>query len=139
MPAAKISWKGYQGGMVLRRTPQAVYATLSHLVWSPQYRRDALQGELQPRVRELFADIAEYYDITLEEMEVRPDHVHLVCSFPPRYSILQAVPRFQSLSARAICREFPRSKRRRWGRDLWEEGYFARTVGDKITAEVIRR
>ena len=50
---AKISLKGYNGGMALRRTPHAVYDTLYHLVWSPKYRRDVLQGEIQQRVREL--------------------------------------------------------------------------------------
>jgi putative transposase len=98
-----------------------------------------LQGEVQQRLRELFTDIAEQYDITLEEMEVSPDPVHIFCSFPPRYSIAQVVTRFKSLSARAIFREFPRITRRLWGGELWEEGYFARTVGDKVTAEVIRR
>ena len=90
-------------------------------------------------MQELFADIAEQYDITIEEMEVSPDHVHIFCSFPPRYSIAQVVTRFKSLSARALFREFPRIKRRLWGGELWEDGYFARTVGDKVTAEVIRR
>ena len=139
MSAAKDRLRGYNGGMVLRRTPHAVYDTLYHLVWSPKYRRDVLQGEVQQRVRELFVDIAEQYDITIEEMEVSPDHIHIFCSFPPRYSIAQVVTRFKSLSARAIFREFPRVKRRLWGGELWEDGYFARTVGDKVTAEVIRR
>jgi putative transposase len=122
MPTAKISLKGYNSGMVLRRTPHAVYDTLYHLVWSPKYRRDVLQGEVQQRGRERFADIAEQYDIPIEEMEVSPDHVHIFCSFPPRYSIAQVVTRFKSLSARAIFREFPRVKRRLWGGELWEDG-----------------
>ncbi len=139
MPAVQISRIGYSIRMVLRRTSHAVYETLYHLVWSPKYRRDVLHGEIQQRVRELFTDIAEQYDITLEEMEVSHDHVHIFCSFPPRYSIVQVVTCFKSLSARAIFREFPRIKRRLWGGELWEDGYFARTVGDKVTAEVIRR
>ena len=139
MPATQIGPKRLQWRMVLRRTPHAVYDTLYPLVWSPKYRRDVLQGEIQQRVRDLFTDIAEQYDITLEEMEVSPDHVPIFCSFPPRYSISQVITRFKSLSARAIFREFPRSKRRLWGGELWEDGYFARTVGDKVTAEVIRR
>ena len=77
--------------------------------------------------------------MTIEEREVRPDPVHLFCSFPPRYSIAQVVTRFKSVSARAILRECPRIKRRLWGGALGEDGYFARTVGDKVTAEVIRR
>ena len=80
MPAAKISLRGYHGGMVLRRTPHAVYDTLYPLVWSPKYRRDVLQGEIQQRVQALFADIAEQYDITIEEMEVSPDHIPIFCS-----------------------------------------------------------
>ncbi len=46
---------------------------------------------------------------------------------------------FKSLSARAVFREFPRVKKRLWGGGFWEDGYFARTVGDKVTAEVIRK
>jgi putative transposase len=125
--------------MVLRRTPHAVYDTLSHVVWSPTYRRDVLQGAVQRRVQDLCADIAEQYAMTIEEMEVNPEHVPLFCSFPPPYSIAQVVTRFKSVSARAICREFPQVKRRLWGGELWEDGYFARTGGDKVTAEVIRR
>jgi putative transposase len=71
-------------------------------------------------------------------MEISLDHVHIFCSFPPRYSIAQVVTRFKSLSARAIFQEFPFVKRRLWGGEFWEDGYFARTVGDKVTAEVIR-
>jgi putative transposase len=91
------------------------------------------QGEVQQRVQELFADIAEQYDIPLEEIEVSPDHVHIFCSFPPRYSIAQGVTRFKSLRARAIFREFPRVKRRSWGGEFWEDGYFARTVSDRCS------
>jgi len=75
----------------------------------------------------------------MEAMEVSPDHGHIFCSFPPRYSIAHVVTRFKRLRARAIFREFPRIKRRLWGGELWEDGYFARTVGDKVTVEVIRR
>ena len=64
MSAAKDRLRGYNGDMVLRRTPHAVSDTLYHLVWSPKYRRDVLQGEIQQRVRELFVDIAKQYDIT---------------------------------------------------------------------------
>jgi REP element-mobilizing transposase RayT len=82
MPAAKHCLREYNGDMVLRRTPHTVYETLYHLVWSPKYRRDVVQGEVQRRVQELFADIAEHYDAAIEEMEVRSDHVHICCSFP---------------------------------------------------------
>ena len=139
MPAAKLDVLAYNRRMVLRRTPHAVHDTNYHLVWAPKYRKRILQGELRQRVGSIFHEVADSYDITIEDLEVCEDHVHTLCSFPPRYSIAQVVTRFKSLSARTIFREFPRIKRRLWGGELWEDGYFARTVGDKVTAEVIRR
>lgn len=125
--------------MVWRRAAHTAYDTAYHLVWSPKYRKGLLTGELAKRVEELFQQIAEANDITVEEMEVSVDHVHIFCSFPPRYSISQVVGRLKSTSARAVFKEFPWVKRRLWGGELWENGYFARTVGDKVTAEVIRQ
>ena len=125
--------------MVLRRTPHAVYDTLYHLVWSPKYRRDVLQGPIQQRVRALCAAMAEQYDITIAEREGSPEQVHIFCSFPPRYAMAQVVTRLKSWSARAILRECLQRKRRLWGGELWEDGSFVRTVGAKGTAEVIRR
>ena len=88
-------------GMALRRTPHAVYDTLYHLVWSPSTGETCCKARYNNGCGSL-ADIAEQYDITIEEMEVSPDHVHIFCSFPPRYSIAQAVTRFKSLSARHL-------------------------------------
>ena len=124
--------------MVFRRTAHAAYDTAYHLVWSPKDRKHILKDELAARVEQMFKEIADSYDITIDEMEVSPDHVHLFCSFPPRYSIAQVVGMFKSLSARAVFREFPQVKRQLWGGEFWEDGYFARTVGDKVTAELIR-
>ncbi len=116
-------------------------STIPCTTWSGRRSTGAMycKARYNSGCRSSLRDIAEQYDITIEEMEVSPDHVHIFCSFPPRYSIAQVVTRFKSLSARAIFREFPRIKRRLWGGELWEDGYFARTVGDKVTAEVIRR
>lgn len=125
--------------MVLRRTPHSVYDTQYHLVWSPKYRRDVLRGEIPKRVEELLLDISEQYDITVDALEVSPDHVHVLCSFPPRYSIAQVVTRLKRLSARAVFREFPEIKHRLWGGELGEDGYFVRTVGEGVSSEVIRK
>jgi putative transposase len=136
MPARKLN---YTGGMVIRRTPHAVYDCQYHLVWSPKYRKRILRGEVRARVAEMLREIATQYGLAIEEMEVCEDHVHLLCSFPPRYSIAQVVTRFKSLSARAISREYPQVKRQLWGGEFWEDGYFVRTVGDPVTADVIRK
>ena len=125
--------------MVWRRAAHSAYDTAYHLVWSPKYRKGLLTGALAKRVEELFREISQAHDITIEEMEVSVDHVHIFCSFPPRYAISQVVGRLKSLSARTVFKEFPSIKRRLWGGELWEDGYFVRTVGEKVTAEVIRQ
>src|SRR5436853_1660209 len=136
---AKMAGIRYNASVVFRRTAHAAYDTAYHLVWSPKYRKKILQGAIAERVREMFTEIAEQYDITIEEMEVSVDDVHIFCSFPPRYSIALVVTRFKSLSARAIFREYPQVKRQLWGGEFWEDGYFARTVGDEVSAEVVRK
>src|SRR5438105_15695775 len=122
--------------MVFRRAAHAAYDTAYHLVWSPKYRKHILVGALATRVEQMFTEIADSYDITIDELEVSPDHVHLFCSFPPRYSIAQVVGMFKSLSARAVFREFLQVKRRLWGGEVWGAGSFAMAAGDKATAEV---
>ncbi|MHB2027038.1 MAG: IS200/IS605 family transposase [Elusimicrobiota bacterium] len=90
-------------------------------------------------MKEIFLEIAEHYDLDMDTMEVMPDHVHLFLSFLPRYSISEVVRILKSLSARQMFGEFEWLKRQLWGGELWEDGYFARTVGDHVTAEIIRR
>ena len=125
--------------MALRRGSHSVYDTQYHLVWAPKYRKKILTGVVGERMRELLFEIGEAYQIEIEELEVSVDHVHIFCSFAPKWSITQVVTRFKSLSARAIFREHPQVKRQLWGGEFWEDGYFARTVGDKVTAEMIKR
>lgn len=131
--------KSYNKVVALRRAAHSLYDTQYHIVWAPKYRKKILQGEVRERVHEVLHEIALAYDIVIEELEVSVDHVHVFCSFPPRLSISQVVTRFKSLSARTIFREHPQAKRQLWGGEFWEDGYFVRTVGDKVTAEVIKK
>ena len=124
--------------MALKRTSHTVYKTKYHLVWAPKYRKWILRGDVQKRVEELFAEIAENHDIEIDTMEVAEDHVHLFVSFPPRMSISSVVGKLKSISASVIFREHPEVKRELWGGHFWQTGYFVRTSGDQVTAEIIR-
>ena len=126
--------------MGLRRTSHAVYDAKYHLVWCPKYRKNLFaQVHVRERCAELFREIAAEYGYDIEEMEIADEHVHVFISFPPRYSISDVVKTLKSISARELFREYPSLKKRLWGGEIWEDGYFARTVGDKLTAEIIRR
>ena len=125
--------------MVIRRTSHAVYDTQYHLVWAPKYRKWILRGDLRESAQQVFHRIADEFDFVIEEMELAPDHVHLFLSFPPRYSIAKTVGILKSISARQLFRAHPEIKQELWGGQLWEDGYFARTVGDQVTAAVIKQ
>ena len=125
--------------MSARRSSHAVYDTKYHLVWAPKYRKHILAGRPSERLKEIFLKIADEYDWAIDTMEVMPDHVHLFLSFPPKYSIAWVVKALKSLSSRKMFEEFDWLKKHLWRGELWEDGYFARTVGDEVTAEVIRR
>jgi REP element-mobilizing transposase RayT len=61
---------------------------------------------------------------------------HIFISFLSKYSISKVVGILKAVSAREIRKEFPRVEL--WGGEFWEDGYFARRVGDEVTAEVIK-
>ena len=125
--------------MASKRTSHAVYETKYHLVWAPKYRKGVLRSPLRERVEELFREIAQDFGFEIDPLEVAVAHVPIFLDFPPRYSMAKVVGILKSSSARQVVEEVPQLRKQLWARELWEEGYFARTVGDKVTAEVIRR
>ena len=125
--------------MAIRRTSHAVYDTRYHLVWAPKYRKWILRGDIRNFVEECFKEIAVANEFEIEAMEIAEDHVHIFLGFPPRYSISNVIKRFKGKSAREIFQMYPEVKKELWGGQFWEDGYFARTVGDKVTKDMIKK
>lgn len=124
--------------MAIRRSAHAVYDTKYHLVWAPKYRKLIKREDIRGRVKEVFLEIAEHHGFEIQEVKVAPDHVHVFLSFPPRYSIAHVVGVLKSISASKVFEEFSEVKKDLWGGEFWEDGYFVRTVGDKVTADLIK-
>ena len=122
-----------------KRTPHSVYDTKYHLVWAPKYSKLLLRGKVKNTVENAFTNIAAHNDFEIDKMEIAEDHVHLFLSFPPRYSISKVVGTLKSISASRVFKLHPEVEDQLWGGEFWEDGYFVRTVGDKITANVIRK
>ena len=72
-------------------------------------------------------------------MEVVEDHVHVFLEAPPRYSPSEVVQIMKSISGREVFKKFPELRKQLWAGELWNDGYFVRSVGDKVTSEMIRR
>ena len=116
-----------------------MYDTKYHLVWTPKYRKWIQREDIRKRVGEIFSDIALHHGFEIQGLRIAPDHVHIFLSFPPRYSVAHVVGMLKSITASEIFDEFPEVKKELWGGEFWEDGYFVRTVGDKVTADLIRR
>ncbi len=125
--------------MGIRRTHHAVYDLKYHLVWIPKYRKNILDKEISSYIKEIFSNIAEEYGLVIDTMEVMEDHVHVFIEAPPKYSPAQVVQIMKSISARETFKKFPKMKEQLWAGELWNDGYFVRSVGDKVTADIIRK
>jgi putative transposase len=125
--------------MTPKASAHAVYDLKYHFVWAPKYRKQILVGEVAQAAREILKQAADAYDMEIDTMEVMEDHVHLFLTAPPRYAPARVVQILKSISARELFARFPWLRRKLWGSELWEDGYFVRSVGDQVTAEVIRR
>jgi putative transposase len=123
----------------LRTSKRTVYDLKYHLVWIPKYRKKLLTGEVARFTRRTFKRIAREYGWEIEEMSVQSDHVHLFVHVPPKYAPAQVVQIMKSISAREIFETFPRLRKRLWAGEFWGDGYFARSVGDKVTTAIIER
>ena len=123
----------------VKRTSHAVYDLKYHFVWVPKYRKTILREEIAKRVQEVFGEIAEVYEFEIERMAVVEDHVHIFLSAPPKYAPGEIVRILKSRSAKVVFKEFTDVRKELWGGEFWSDGYFVRSVGDEVTAEVIRR
>jgi putative transposase len=90
-------------------------------------------------VQEVFGHIAEEYELAIDTLEAIADHVHIFVEAPPKYSSAQVVQVMKSISVRETFRKFPKLRKKSWAGELWNDGYFVRSVGDKVTAEIIRK
>ena len=123
----------------IRKTKHTVYDLKYHFVWIPKYRKKLLKSDVKEFTQGVFTRIAREYGWEIEEMSLEKDHVHLFIHVPPKYAPAQVVQIMKSISAREIFKEFPRLRKQLWGGKFWSDGYFVRSVGDNVTAEIIKR
>lgn len=104
-----------------------VYSCKYHVVWCPKYRRKVLVDGVDARFKSLVQEIREERGFSLIEMEVMPDHVHLLIEVDPQFGIRRAVKLIKGITSHVLRQDFP------WLRSripsLWTNSYFVSTVG----------
>ena len=123
----------------VKRAQHAVYDFKYHFVWIPKYRKLVLKGPVAESLKTIFYGIAERCELEIDTLEVMSDHVHMFLIVPPKYSPSRVVQILKSVSARELFSRHPELREELWGGELWSDGYFVRSVGDEVTADVIRR
>jgi putative transposase len=113
--------------MEYKNNCNVVYSCKYHVVWCPKYRRKVLVGEIAQRLKELIVleSVAIHADII--EMEVMPDHVHLLIEVDPQFGINRAIRHIKGATSHTLRTEFPSLKSRL--PTLWTNSYFVSTVG----------
>ena len=107
-----------------------------HLVWCPKYRRSVLVGEVAVRLDEIIRGAALEKQVEVIEMEIMPDHVHLLCEIHPQYGVHHFIKLIKGRSSRLLRQEFPNLRSRL--PTLWTNAYFVATVGG-APLEVIKQ
>lgn len=110
-----------------------------HSVWIPKYRREVLVGRIPARLKEILEEVARNYKLKIIAQEVMPDHVHILVEAPPTIPPTKIVQYFKGISSKKLREEFlPQLKQHIWKDGvLWATGYYAASVSDGATLEVV--
>lgn len=98
-----------------------------HVVWCPKYRRKVLVDGVDTRLKEILHEVVSETTGEILEIEVMPDHVHVLVEIDPQYGIAKLVRSMKGRSSRFLRQEFPWLKSRL--PTLWTNSYFVSTVG----------
>ena len=100
-----------------------------HVVWIPKYRKKKLFKELRQELGQVLRELAQQKESEIVEGHLLPDHVHILISIPPKYSVAQVVGYLKGKSAIHIARTYGGRKRNFTGQHFWARGYYVSTVG----------
>jgi putative transposase len=112
------------------------YSCKYHVIWCSKYRRKVLVEEVGQRLKELIVGVASELRVDIIEMEIMPDHVHLLLEVDPQFGIHRAVKNIKGKTSRILRAEFISLRTRL--PSLWTNSYFVATVGG-APLEVIKQ
>ncbi len=117
-----------RSGKGFKSNRNVVYHCQYHIIWCPKYRRKVLVGDIEKRLKEIIRKYAEeQVGVEIIELEVMPDHEHLLCEVDPQYGAHRVVKMLKGGSSRLLKQEYPKLRTRM--PTLWTNSYFIATVG----------
>ena len=121
----------------IRKTGHVTYYSRYHVVWIPRRRRKVLVPGVKQYLKIKFFEVTSHYpEIDLIEISIQLDHVHLLLSLPPRFSVPKAVNLLKTNTSKALKQKFDFLHKVYPREGMWSKGYFMSTVG--IKAETVQ-
>ena len=121
-----------------RRLSHSLYECKYHIVFCPKYRYRILKEDIAEYARQQIYQLCKQKELVeVLELNVKPDHIHLVMSIPPKYSVSNVMGYLKGKLALRLFDKYEHLGRRYWGRHLWSRGYCVSTIG--LDEEKIRQ
>jgi putative transposase len=105
------------------------YMCKYHIVFTPKYRRKIIYAKIRSDIRDIIKDLCKWKGIEILEGHMMVDHIHLLLSIPPKYSISAVMGYIKGKSAMMIFDRHSNLKYKFGNRKFWAEGYYVSTVG----------
>ena len=115
---------------------------LYHVVFAPKYRRMVIYGQIKKDIGQILRKLCEQKGVEIIEAEACPDHIHMLLSIPPKYSVAQIMGYLKGKSSLMIFDRHANLKYKYGDRHFWARGYFVDTVGrnkEKIREYIRKR
>ena len=113
-----------------RKIAHSLYECKYHVIFCPKYRYKILQREVAEYVeRQIYWLSNQKEGIEVLEVNVQPEHVHMVVSVPPKYAISQYLGFLKGKLALSLFDHYPELRQRYWGQHVWSKGYCVSTIG----------
>lgn len=111
-----------------------------HIVFALKYRRQIIYGKIKMDIGQMLRKLCEYKGIEIIEAEACKDHIHMLISVPPKYSVAQIMGYLKGKSSLMIFEKYANLKYKYGNRHFWCQGYYVSTVGAnrKAIQEYIR-
>ena len=111
-----------------------------HIVFAPKYCRQVIYGKNKADIGIMLRKLCEYKQIEIIEAEACKDHIHMLVSIPPKYSVSQIMGYLKGKSSLMIFEKYANMKYKYGNRHFWCRGYYVDTVGrnKKVIEQYIR-
>lgn len=100
-----------------------------HIVFAPKYRRQVIYGKIKKDIGLMLRKLCEYKQVEILEAEACRDHIHMLVSIPPKYSVSQIMGYLKGKSSLMIFEKYANMKYKYGNRHFWCRGYYVDTVG----------